>query len=58
LQPFDIAGRGACSRKRLTADDWDAQMLFFGEQGFRTIAHDRRGHGCSAQTWNGNEMDT
>lgn len=42
----------------LTADDWDAQMLFFGQQGYRVIAHDRRGHGRSSQTWNGNEMDT
>ena len=42
----------------LTGDDWDTQMLFFGEYGFRVIAHDRRGHGRSAQTWDGNEMDT
>jgi non-heme chloroperoxidase len=42
----------------LTADDWDAQMLFFGERGYRVIAHDRRGHGRSSQTWDGNEMDT
>src|SRR6195256_5641810 len=42
----------------LTADDWDAQMLFFGQQGFRVIAHDRRGHGRSSQTWDGNEMNT
>src|SRR5437660_298535 len=42
----------------LTADDWDAQMLFFGGHGYRVIAHDRRGHGRSTQTWNGNEMDT
>jgi non-heme chloroperoxidase len=42
----------------LSADDWDAQMLFFGQQGFRVIAHDRRGHGRSTQTWDGNEMDT
>src|SRR6201986_4014421 len=42
----------------LSADDWDAQMLFFGERGFRVIAHDRRGHGRSTQTWDGNEMDT
>ena len=33
-------------------------MLFFGQQGFRVIAHDRRSHGRSAQTWNGNDMDT
>jgi non-heme chloroperoxidase len=42
----------------LTADDWDAQMLFFGQQGYRVIAHDRRGHGRSTQTWEGNDMDT
>jgi non-heme chloroperoxidase len=42
----------------LTADDWDAQMLFFGQHGYRVIAHDRRGHGRSSQTWEGNEMDT
>jgi non-heme chloroperoxidase len=42
----------------LTADDWDAQMLFFAERGYRAIAHDRRGHGRSTQTWGGNEMDT
>jgi non-heme chloroperoxidase len=42
----------------LTADDWDAQMMFFGERGYRVIAADRRGHGRSSQTWDGNEMDT
>ena len=42
----------------LTADDWDGQMMFFGERGYRVIAHDRRGHGRSSQTWDGNEMDT
>lgn len=42
----------------LTADDWDAQMLFFLSQGYRVIAHDRRGHGRSTQTDAGNEMDT
>jgi non-heme chloroperoxidase len=42
----------------LTADDWDTQMLFFGRQGYRVIAHDRRGHGRSTQTWDGNDMDT
>ncbi|HJX90941.1 MAG TPA: alpha/beta hydrolase [Pyrinomonadaceae bacterium] len=42
----------------LTADAWEAQMLFFGQQGYRVIAHDRRGHGRSTQTWDGNEMDT
>jgi non-heme chloroperoxidase len=42
----------------LSADDWDAQMLFFLDKGFRVIAHDRRGHGRSSQTEDGNEMDT
>jgi non-heme chloroperoxidase len=42
----------------LTADDWDGQMMFFGQRGFRVIAADRRGHGRSAQTWDGNDMDT
>ncbi|HKN71015.1 MAG TPA: alpha/beta fold hydrolase, partial [Terriglobales bacterium] len=42
----------------LTADAWDSQMLFLGEKGYRVIAHDRRGHGRSSQSWNGNEMDT
>jgi non-heme chloroperoxidase len=42
----------------LTADAWDAQMLFLGENGYRVIAHDRRGHGRSSQPWYGNEMDT
>jgi non-heme chloroperoxidase len=42
----------------LTADAWDAQMLFFGQQGYRVIAHDRRGNGRSSQPWNGNDMDT
>jgi len=42
----------------LSADDWDGQMLFFGQRGYRVIAHDRRGHGRSTQTWDGNDMDT
>lgn len=41
----------------LTADDWDAQMLYFLGRGYRVIAHDRRGHGRSTQTWEGNDMD-
>src|SRR5580692_7002 len=41
----------------LTADDWDGQMLFFLAQGYRVIAHDRRGHGRSTQTDTGNDMD-
>src|SRR5678810_1239507 len=42
----------------LSADDWDNQMMFFLGQGFRVIAHDRRGHGRSTQTDGGNDMDT
>ncbi|MGC5745817.1 alpha/beta fold hydrolase [Chryseobacterium sp. NFX27] len=42
----------------LSSDDWDAQMLFFLEQGYRVIAHDRRGHGRSEQTAEGHNMDT
>ena len=42
----------------LSSDDWDAQMLFFLEKGYRVIAHDRRGHGRSTQTATGNDMDT
>jgi non-heme chloroperoxidase len=41
----------------LSADDWDPQMLFFLSQGFRVIAHDRRGHGRSSQTGDGHDMD-
>jgi non-heme chloroperoxidase len=42
----------------LSADDWDGQMLYFGNLGYRVIAHDRRGHGRSDQTSGGNDMDT
>src|SRR6476469_4105851 len=42
----------------LSSDDWDAQMMFFLGQGYRVIAHDRRGHGRSSQTDGGNDMDT
>src|SRR5690349_19231572 len=41
----------------LSADDWDAQMVFFVRQGYRVIAHDRRGHGRSTQTADGHDMD-
>ena len=41
----------------LSGDAWDAQMLFFGMNGYRVIAHDRRGHGRSSQPWDGNNMD-
>ena len=42
----------------LNADAWDEQLFFLASRGFRAIAHDRRGHGRSSQTWNGNDMDT
>lgn len=42
----------------LNADSWEAQMVFLATNGYRCIAHDRRGHGRSSQPWNGNEMDT
>ena len=41
----------------LSADDWDAQMLFFLNHGYRVIAHDRRGHGRSTQIGRGHDMD-
>lgn len=41
----------------LCADAWDAQVMFLGQRGYRVIAHDRRGHGRSGQTWDGNTMD-
>jgi len=42
----------------LSADAWDDQMIFLADHGFRVIAHDRRGHGRSEQTWSGNDLDT
>jgi non-heme chloroperoxidase len=42
----------------LSADAWEAQMFFLASNGFRCIAHDRRGHGRSSQPWHGNDMDT
>ena len=42
----------------LSADAWEAQMFFLASNGYRCIAHDRRGHGRSSQPWNGNDMDT
>src|SRR5207248_3228370 len=42
----------------LSADAWEDQMLFLASNGYRSIAHDRRGHGRSSQPWNGNDMDT
>jgi len=41
----------------LSADDWDAQMLYFAAHGYRVIAHDRRGHGRSSQVSDGHDMD-
>src|SRR5207248_5430272 len=41
----------------LSSDAWDGQMLFLAEQGFRVVAHDRRGHGRSSQSSSGNDMD-
>jgi non-heme chloroperoxidase len=42
----------------LSSDSWESQMLFLASNGYRCIAHDRRGHGRSSQPWNGNEMNT
>ncbi|XLD86157.1 alpha/beta hydrolase [Polymorphospora sp. A560] len=42
----------------LNSDSWEAQALFLAGNGYRVVAHDRRGHGRSTQTWHGNEMDT
>lgn len=42
----------------LNADAWDEQLVFLASNGYRAIAHDRRGHGRSSQPWSGNEMDT
>src|SRR5215472_13516951 len=42
----------------LNSDAWDNQLLFFAQNGFRVVAHDRRGHGRSSQPWEGNEMNT
>lgn len=42
----------------LSSDSWESQMLFLASQGYRVVAHDRRGHGRSSQPWNGNEMNT
>src|SRR5690349_9848410 len=41
----------------LNSDSWEAQQLHLADNGFRAIAHDRRGHGRSSQVWNGNDMD-
>ena len=54
-------GRGQpivfCHGWPLSSDSWESQMIFFANQGYRCIAHDRRGHGRSSQPWDGNDMD-
>jgi non-heme chloroperoxidase len=47
-----------CHGWPLNADAWDDQLFFFASRGYRAIAHDRRGHGRSSQSWDGNDMDT
>ncbi len=47
-----------CHGWPLSSDSWDPQILFLASNGFRCVAHDRRGHGRSTQTWDGNEMNT
>lgn len=47
-----------CHGWPLSSDSWESQMMFLAAKGFRCIAHDRRGHGRSAQPWSGNDMDT
>ncbi len=46
-----------CHGWPLNSDSWEGQMIYLAEQGFRCIAHDRRGHGRSSQPWDGNDMD-
>lgn len=46
-----------CHGWPLNSDSWESQMLHFANNGFRVIAHDRRGHGRSSQPWDGNDMD-
>ncbi|WP_422639738.1 alpha/beta fold hydrolase [Undibacterium umbellatum] len=46
-----------CHGWPLNSDSWESQMIFLASQGFRCIAHDRRGHGRSSQPWDGNDMD-
>lgn len=59
---FKDWGRGQpivfCHGWPLTADAWEDQMVFLASHGYRCIAHDRRSHGRSSQTWNGNDMDS
>ena len=47
-----------CHGWPLNSDSWESQMMFLASNGYRCIAHDRRGHGRSGQPWNGNDMDT
>ena len=47
-----------CHGWPLSSDSWDPQILFLASNGFRCVAHDRRGHGRSTQTWDGNDMNT
>jgi non-heme chloroperoxidase len=47
-----------CHGWPLNSDSWESQMFFLASNGYRCIAHDRRGHGRSSQPWDGNEMDT
>src|SRR5258708_14224825 len=47
-----------CHGWPLSSDAWESQMFFLASNGYRCIAHDRRGHGRSGQPWNGNAMDT
>jgi len=46
-----------CHGWPLSSDSWESQMIFLADQGYRCIAHDRRGHGRSSQPWDGNDMD-
>lgn len=46
-----------CHGWPLSSDSWESQMIFFADRGYRSIAHDRRGHGRSSQPWDGNDMD-
>jgi non-heme chloroperoxidase len=46
-----------CHGWPLNSDSWESQMIFLAAQGYRCIAHDRRGHGRSSQPWQGNDMD-
>src|SRR3954471_9742789 len=47
-----------CHGWPLNSDSWESQMFFVASNGYRCVAHDRRGHGRSSQPWDGNDMDT